>query len=59
MKPTKTAGPRGSLTYGTSDDEVFYDAVRQKKQSLFILIIFSLYKDSTYYTLSTTNSTNS
>jgi hypothetical protein len=56
MKPTKTAAPRGSFTYGTSDDEVFLDTVR-KKQSFSILIIF-FYKDSTFFTLSTTNSTN-
>jgi hypothetical protein len=61
MKPTpKTAAPRGSFaSYGTSEDEVFFDSVRRKTKFIFILIIF-LYQDSTYCcSSSTTNSTNS
>jgi len=43
MKPTKTAAPRGSLTYGTSDDEVFFDTVRQKTNKVFSYSLFFLF----------------
>jgi hypothetical protein len=36
MKPAQTlAAPRGSLTYGTSDDEVFFDTVSKKNKVFF------------------------
>ena len=42
MKPSKdsvSAVQRGSLTYATSDDDVFYDAVRQKFFTTISLIV--------------------
>jgi hypothetical protein len=60
MRPAKPVSPRGSFAYGTSDDEVFYEQVRKIAKETFFLLIFSfLYKDSTYCSSSTTNSTNS
>lgn len=58
----KTAAPRGSFTsYATSDDDVFYDAVRYKKTETFLIKYHSFFfnQESTYYALSTTDSTNS
>lgn len=44
MRPSKSLGPRSSLTsYGTSDDDVFYEPVRALK------IIISIYSTEYAY----------